>query len=339
MCRWAGSKGGGFTNPLPLNTNDRFELADQVPKRASVISETTRTSIRPSDVLVERSKQKANLRMVELQDDNWRNAMKNKTNIRPSWSLVGVGTAALMSGLIATSAIAADPALMDPDADKILKEMSAYMGEISGFSADFDASTDIITADGQKIKLASSGNVVVNRPGQFRIKRLGALAEIEFILDGEQLTLYGQKINGYVQIPATSIDAAVAKVRDDIGFEVPGADVLSSNPFDMDVTDVVSGTHVGMTTVGGETVHHLAFRGEQVDWQVWVQDGNEPVPMKYVITSKLVAGAPEYSLLISNWVSEPQMDDTMFTFVPPTGAQEITAVTIDAAGNIIDKSE
>lgn len=212
--------------------------------------------------------------------------------------------------------------------------MSSYLGGLTSFSVEFDASTDIITSQGQKLKLASSGNVVLNRPGQFRIQRLGAIAEMELVLDGEQLTIYGMNINGYYQIPVATIDEAIDKVRDDIGFEAPGADILSSNPFDMEVTDVTSGDHIGMTTIGGETVHHLAFRGDQVDWQIWVLDGDAPLPLKYVITSKLHAGAPEYSVDFTNWNTEPQLDGDSFMFTPPSDAKKIKSLTIDQTGNI-----
>jgi len=255
----------------------------------------------------------------------------------PAW--LGLGAAAVFGVFFATSSNAGEHDLIEQDAEKILTEMSAYLSELSSFSADFDASTDIMTADGQKIKLASSGNITLNRPGQFRIQRLSSFTEMDIVLDEELLTVYGEQINGYLQVPATTIDEAIATVRDDIGFEVPGADILSSNPLNMDSTDIVSGIHVGMTTIGGALVHHLAFRGDEVDWQIWVRDGNQPLPVKYVITSKLLAGAPEYALGITNWNTEPQIDDTTYTFVPPEGAQPITSVTIDAAGNITERSE
>lgn len=265
--------------------------------------------------------------------------MKNALIRKPGRAALAIGVAVLLSGFVATETSASDQVMIDPDADKVLSEMSAYMSGLSGFAADFDASTDIITSDGQKVKLAASGNLIVSRPGKFRIKRLGSLAEMEFVLDGKTLTLYGMGINGYLELPAASIDEAVAKIRDDIGFEVPGADILSSDPLNLDVTDVVSGVHVGMTTVGGDPVHHLAFRGDQVDWQIWIKEGEEPLPVKYVITSKLTAGAPEYALQITNWNIEPQIDDATFAFVPPLGAQSLTSVTIDAAGNVNRPSE
>jgi hypothetical protein len=248
--------------------------------------------------------------------------------------VLGTGFSLLLSCCVSTASVASDLDQIDPDAFKILTDMSEFLGDLPGFSADFDATADIITSQGQKLKLAASGNVLLSRPRQFRVKRLGSLAEMEFVLDGETLTLYGTRVNGYLELPAVSIDEAITKIRNDVGFEVPGADILSASPFDLDVTDVVSGVHVGMTTVSGVPVHHLAFRGNQVDWQVWVTDGEDPLPVKYVITSKLMAGAPEYALLVTNWDTQPQFDDATFAFVPPPDARSLSSLAIDAAGNI-----
>lgn len=247
---------------------------------------------------------------------------------------------ALVFGLAATCATAdVTTADIDADAITVLTNMSAYLTDMSEFTVDFDASTDLITQNGQKLKLARSGSIAVHRPDQFRVTIHGALANIEFILDGETLTLFGKNINRYVQLPATTIDGGVAGVRDQIGFDVPGADLLSNDPLDLKSTNVLSGVHVGMTTIRGQDVHHLAFRGDDVDWQVWVKDGEAPLPVQYVITSKLIAGGPEYSIHMSNWDTQPMFDETTFTFAPPSGAEELSSFEIDAAGNISETSE
>ncbi len=265
--------------------------------------------------------------------------MRNNNFNISQWTPRGLATATILSCSVVTASADGHEPMIDKDASKVLSDMSAYLTELSGFSVDFDASTDVITQNGQKLKLAKSGSIAVNRPGQFRVSNHGALADLEFFLDNGQLTLFGTRVNGYVQLPATTTDDGVAVVRDTIGFDVPGADLLTNTPMDAKDSDVLSGVHVGMTTLGGDPVHHLAFRGLDVDWQLWVKDGDAPLPVHYVITSKLLAGAPEYSILLSNWNTEPMFDAATFAFSPPDGATKLTTVAIDAAGNISDTSE
>lgn len=265
--------------------------------------------------------------------------MRDTDSRKSKWGPKGLTAALVLSCAAASASADVDPANIDADATKILTEMSSYMTGLPAFSVDFDATTDVVTHNGQKLKLARSGSIAVNRPGQLRVTNHGALSNMELILDGENVTLFGKTINRYFQLPATTIDDAVANVRDHIRFDMPGADLLTNAPLELDATDIRSGVHVGMTTIGGQDVHHLAFRGNEVDWQLWVKDGETPLPVQYVITSKLLAGGPEYSILMTNWNTEPEFDDATFAFTPPSGAAELTSFEIDAAGNISEISE
>jgi hypothetical protein len=247
-------------------------------------------------------------------------------------AVIGLWAAGWLSVASAQEAIEAD-------ASKILTSMSQFLGGLEKFSASYDTDFDIIMPNGQKLKLAASGNMLVNRPGQFAITRTGTVADVIFNLDNGILTVHGLKLDGYVQFSAKTIDEAITRVREDVGFSAPGADMISAKPFDMDLTDIVSGRHIGMTTIGGETVHHLAFRGNQLDWQLWVKDGDEPFPLKYVITSKLQAGAPEYSLRLTDWNSNPDISEKSFTFTPSATAKKLTGIAIDETGTIISTWE
>ena len=87
--------------------------------------------------------------------------------------------------------------------------------------------------------------------------------------------------------------------------------------------DVTSGFVVGKSVIGGTSTIHLAFSGKEVDWQVWVEEGAKPLPRKYVITSKLVSGAPQYVVTIGKWDLAPKIADGSFNFVPPKDARKV----------------
>jgi hypothetical protein len=228
---------------------------------------------------------------------------------------------------------------IDPEAKQVLAAMSDYLGRLASFSAKYNADFDVMTETGQKLKFAGSGDVAVQRPDKMRITRKGTIAKVDFILDGETLTIYGAGINRYLQLPATAIDEAITSVRDQTGLIAPGADLLTTKPLALDVTDVVSGEHIGMTSIGDVTVHHLAFRGREVDWQLWVQDGDEPLPVRYVITSKWQTGAPEYLLNLSDWDVASTFDPATFSFTPPADAMELPSLRFDETAQIMDTWE
>lgn len=221
---------------------------------------------------------------------------------------------------------------LDLDAASVLTGMSKYLGGLQSFSADYAVETEILSEEGQKLQFVSHGAIEVQRPGKMHVTRQGMVADIDFILDGVNLSIVGRKANVYFQAPAQTIEQAIGSVRDDIGFDAPGADLLLPDPLNNSATDIVSGQHVGMAILDGISVHHLAFRGKVVDWQLWVADGDKPLPVKYVITSKWVTAAPQYSIAFRNWNTEPTFADTSFVFTPPAGARQIENFAVDAMG-------
>ena len=74
-------------------------------------------------------------------------------------------------------------------------------------------------------------------------------------------------------------------------------------------------------------------------WQIWIKDGDQPLPVKYVITNKWMTGAPDYSLEISDWNVSPELAETTFTFTPPAGAKKLSAMVLDEVGQIISSGE
>jgi hypothetical protein len=98
---------------------------------------------------------------------------------------------------------------------------------------------------------------------------------------------------------------------------------LSSDVYEVLSSDLISGAHIGRGVIDGVECEHLAFRGRDTDWQIWVQLGDRPLPRKYVITSKAIAGAPEYSVLIKEWKTDVQPSADAFVFVPPAGAKKL----------------
>jgi hypothetical protein len=265
---------------------------------------------------------------------------RNKSgSTHPFWRISpvvvpGCVAAALLATLLIPAARAQDA--IDPEAQDVLSGMSTYLGSLQAFSVDFEVVDEIVSKNGEKLQFLSSGVVTVQRPNMLQVSRRGAAGDAELFLDGDSLVIEASAANAYFQLEASSIDAAVDALHE-LGFDAPGADLLVSSPLDSETTDLESGTHVGMTFIDGVEVHHLAFRGEQVDWQLWVEADSTPLPLRYVVTTKWFTGAPQYSLELSGWNTSPTTDTAKFEFVPPTGATELDSgsVQINEIGEIV----
>jgi hypothetical protein len=234
--------------------------------------------------------------------------------------------AALRQTAGAKSSPASAPAAgrIEPQADEILRRMSNSLKGLSGFAFDADHMTEVVLESGQKLQMAATSRVQVQRPNRLRSDRRGELANVSLYYDGKALTVMGHKVNLYAQAPAPStLDAAIDFARDELEMEAPAADLLYSDPYRGLTEDVVSGTYVGKAEIDGARVHHLAFRGREVDWQIWIEDGPRALPRRYVITSKEQQAAPEFVVTLKNWSVNQQFPDGTFAFQAPAGAEQI----------------
>jgi hypothetical protein len=59
----------------------------------------------------------------------------------------------------------------EADAKKLLKSMSDCAAAQTAVSFDFDVILEVLTQDNQKLALAISGAVIINRPGKIRATR------------------------------------------------------------------------------------------------------------------------------------------------------------------------
>src|ERR1017187_8583662 len=212
----------------------------------------------------------------------------------------------------------------DQDATKTLKAMTDYVASQKVISATYDSDIEVITNNLQKIQFASSGQMLLSRPDKARVSRIGGYVDAELVFDGKTLSVLGKNLNAYTQTDAAgSIDQLVARLRNELGVAIPGADLLLSNAYDELMKDVLDAKHIGHGVVDGVECDHLAFRNDDVDWQLWVEVGSRPIPRKYVITSKAVTGAPQYTLRIKDWKTDVQVATDAFAFKPPADAKKV----------------
>ena len=246
--------------------------------------------------------------------------------------LCAVALGAVM-GIGASPALGADG--IDPDAEQVLRAMSKYLGGLPAYSAKAEIDTEIIDLAGQKLQFSSSGSFLLSRPGSFHSHRHTATGAFEFFIDGKTVTLYSKGRSLYYQVAAPgSLDQAIDTFRTETGFEIPGADLLYADPYPGLMTDVTSGTHLGTTWVNGVECHQLAFRAANVDWQIWVQTGDKPLPMKYIITTKWITGAPQFSVRLQDWDTQPKVPAGQFAFTPPAGTRRLESIRVNELGEV-----
>jgi hypothetical protein len=242
--------------------------------------------------------------------------------------MVTLKRALLAGALVATAGLvhAAPPPgrAIEPKADQMLKQMTDYLAKLQTFELRSSAIDEVVTNTGQKLQVASESKVTVERPNRLRSEQMGAAQGLSFLYDGKTMTLACKANNSYATAPAPpTLDAAIDQARKQFRIEAPGADLLYSRPYEILTEQVTSGKFIGRETINGTPANHLAFEGEDVDWQIWIQEGPQPVPVRFVIVSKKVKGQPEFAVELSDWKTQASVDDTTFQFQPPQGAKRV----------------
>ena len=112
---------------------------------------------------------------------------------------------------------------------------------------------------------------------------------------------------------------------------LPLADLLYADPYAVLMAGVTYGRYLGLHQAAGVACHHLAFSQDTIEWQIWIDAGDKPLPRKLVISYVQEPGEPQYSAIIRRWSLESEVPEGLFTFEAPEGAQKIDAEGHEAA--------
>jgi hypothetical protein len=98
--------------------------------------------------------------------------------------------------------------------------------------------------------------------------------------------------------------------------------------------DVVDIKDLGSGVIGGVECDYLAFRAKEVDWQIWIAQGERPYPCRYVISSKLMEGQPQYSIQVRDWKADDEVAATDFSFKNPSDAKKVDLKKLEGADEL-----
>lgn len=216
---------------------------------------------------------------------------------------------------------------VDPKAVDLLKKCTDYLGSAKALTLRASYTDEVVLLNGQKIGTESWSQISLQRPNHFRTVRRGVTENLDFYFNGKTMAFYEKGPNFYATVPAPpTLDGLIDTLNAQYDVAIPGSDLFYSDAYAGMIDGVTEASYIGLEEVSGVPAHHLAFRKDDVDWQLWVRDGDMPVPVKYVITTKWVTAAPSYTVLMTDWNMSPKFDNSTFDFVPPAGARKIDFV-------------
>lgn len=238
----------------------------------------------------------------------------------------------LCAALIAAPLVAADSSRpgIEPRVDKLLHDMGDYLKGAGEFSFRTEVNYDRVLEGGQKILYGRRSEIAMRRPDRLHVLVNGDLLHERLWYDGKSFILMDLWDYSYVKVDVPpKLDDALDFMAREYGIASPISDVLYADPYGILVENVVTGSYIGQSVVRGIPTHHLAFIQNNIDWQLWVEDGAHPVPRKAVITYKNVPSSPQFTVWLSDWDFAPRLADSLFEFLPPDGAHEVELKPVD----------
>jgi hypothetical protein len=212
---------------------------------------------------------------------------------------------------------------IDPQAMTALNRMSDYLKTLKAFRINSEVSKDELVDRNMKIQKSASNEIFVLLPDRLHAHMAGDEQDLQIIYNGRTFTVYDPAGKHYATAPAP---ATVARTLDAIraryGIVFPLADFIQMSSQEKVLQNITAAGYIGASRIDGVECDHIAVRQPDVDWQVWIEKGEKPLPRKIVITTKTQATQPQYIATLK-WDTTSSVDSNLFTFTPPADAVRI----------------
>ncbi len=207
----------------------------------------------------------------------------------------------------------------------VLARMSEFLASRSDLRFEADVLYDAVQPSGQRIEFGSQRRIALRRPDRARVEVSHCDGGQELVtFDGRRLSaaLPDRRLYATMEYQGT-IGEAFDHLVTEYGAATPLSDLLRRDLPNEVASRVVSARRLPPVTIAGNRCDHLAFRSERVDFQLFVQQGDAPVPLRLVIDYRDEEGSPQFRAQLRNWDWSPELSDSLFLFVPQAGAQRV----------------
>jgi hypothetical protein len=204
----------------------------------------------------------------------------------------------------------------DPEAIAALEKMGAFLREQKSFTVHVTIDTDHTLDNGLSVRTSGTGELRVRRPDHLRADISTDRKDRQFFYDGKKFTMNAQKLGYFASIdaPATIKDLA-DELEDRYNIELPMVDLFRWGTDEADTDEIKLAMHVGTSKIAGVETDQYAFRQPGLDWQIWIERGDHPLPRKILLTTTDDAARPTREVTIA-WNLDVKHEDSTFTFVP-----------------------
>lgn len=227
--------------------------------------------------------------------------------------------------IVVSFSVQAQEKSIDTTALRILDKMSGLFGEIKSVGFVSKVSRDVVYEENFFIKEFSSSKVILAGPNKFSVRIQGENREDLYSYDGKDVSYYSFKNNIFAKAAApNNLIETLDWLYTEFDIEFTAADVLYPS-FAKDLTESMNYIRfLGVVLLDGERVFHIGCANDQVTIQLWIKDDAFFLPKKTIVTYLNGAYAHQDETDFSEWEINPVYPESIFEFMPPPGARQIT---------------
>lgn len=221
---------------------------------------------------------------------------------------------------------------------ELIREATSYLDQLDAFACRVKMSYNI-EAPSMNTSMSTVTNVRLERPNRIASIVEEGMMGSTLVCDGEQLVLYVPMLDQYTVEEAPEDLSDPASMVTGMG----GMNSMLSVTYfangeelhDQLMDSVAETEYLGQEQVDGVACHHCLFRSDEMDWEIWIEAGKEPLVRKIVPDmSKQLEQFGEmfkdadmdYLITLSDWNTNPTFTDEDFAFTPPPSAEKVDSL-------------
>lgn len=222
----------------------------------------------------------------------------------------------------------------DRQAMEIFQKMNRFLAGAKQFSVTLESSYDAPQQDGQMVEYGAIRNIQIKRPDKLRVDKQRSDGEKSILVfDGKQILVHNVDENIYAMAEkADTVDEAVKYLVSVLKKPLPLARLFrTSLPEEMDrLVEEIDYVELNMLT--DPPTDHLAVRTRDIDFQIWITRGKEPLPKRIVMTYRNFRGSPQFRADFSNWDITTKSVRGPFAYNPPKNAEQVPMLVRNRQG-------
>ena len=209
----------------------------------------------------------------------------------------------------------------------VLTRMTETISGSQAFTIVAEMGHEVLLPNGQRLEFGSTITATIKRPSQANVHfktREGDNATI--VLDGENIAVFSTRGDEFIYDTTSQpgdINSSFEHLTQVLGSNDQLRGLFSVNLTETLAAMVTSADYIGEATIAGVRCDNLALRSEYEDVQLWVEQGDAPLPRRLIVTYRYVEGQPQFWVQYSAWNLSPEFSDSTFRFSPPEHAEQV----------------